>query len=294
MRNGQNKRMRGRNRNKGHHHGGGGGGHHHHHHNPLTRVYESNGPEVKIRGNAHHIAEKYLQLARDATASGDHVTAENHHQHAEHYLRVIAAAQEQFRQQNPYYQPQAAPGADANRDDSFDGDEDADQPAQGQPAQPQQGQPNFGNQTNLGNQNNFGNQQPSYPPREQPQPSYGGPPQPQPQQHRPQQHHQNYQQQQPQSYQQPQHQQPQQPHPQNQPPGGESDGSGLPSFITGGQPPQYQGNQSNQNGYDNQGERFGRHRRRRHRGGGGPRPDMQGGSQDIRDEGSDDTRPGNN
>ena len=67
MRNGQNKRMRGRNRNhKSHHSGGGGGGGGGHHHNPLTRVYESNGPEVKIRGTAHHIAEKYLQLARDA------------------------------------------------------------------------------------------------------------------------------------------------------------------------------------------------------------------------------------
>src|SRR6185295_4435697 len=92
MRNGQNKRMRGRNRNnKGHHGGGGGGGGHHH--NPLTRVYESNGPEVKIRGTAHHVAEKYLQLARDAQTSGDPVTAENHFQHAEHYFRLIAAAQ---------------------------------------------------------------------------------------------------------------------------------------------------------------------------------------------------------
>ena len=70
MRNGQNKRMRGRNRNHKSHHssGGGGSGGGGHHHNPLTRVYESNGPEVKIRGTAHHIAEKYLQLARDAQA----------------------------------------------------------------------------------------------------------------------------------------------------------------------------------------------------------------------------------
>ena len=90
MRNGQNKRMRGRNRNHKSHHGGGGGGGGGggHHHNPLTRVYESNGPEVKIRGTAHHIAEKYLQLARDAQGSGDPVTAENHFQHAEHYLRM--------------------------------------------------------------------------------------------------------------------------------------------------------------------------------------------------------------
>jgi hypothetical protein len=90
MRNGQNKRMRGRSRNKGH--------------NPLTRVYESNGPDVKIRGTASHVAEKYQQLARDAHVSGDPIAAENYAQHAEHYLRLIAAAQEQFRQTNPYYQ----------------------------------------------------------------------------------------------------------------------------------------------------------------------------------------------
>src|SRR4029079_4126169 len=135
MRNGQNKRMRGRNRNhKGHHSGGGGGGGGHHH-NPLTRVYESNGPEVKIRGTAHHVAEKYLQLARDAQTSGDPVTAENHFQHAEHYFRLIAAAQEQFRQQNPYYQAPPAPG-ESNRDDQFEGDDDMGQPQQGQQSQP--------------------------------------------------------------------------------------------------------------------------------------------------------------
>ena len=86
MRPGQNRRMRGRNRNtKGP--------------NPLTRSYELNGPDVKIRGTAQHIAEKYGQLARDAQASGDPVAAENYHQHAEHYYRIIAAAQEQFREQ---------------------------------------------------------------------------------------------------------------------------------------------------------------------------------------------------
>src|SRR6188474_1036706 len=97
MRNGQNKhhRMRGRNR-------GGGGGKNH---NPLTRVYESNGPDVKIRGTANHVAEKYIQLARDATASGDPVAAENYYQHAEHYFRLIAAAQEQFRQTQPSSRP---------------------------------------------------------------------------------------------------------------------------------------------------------------------------------------------
>ena len=64
MRNGQNKRMRGRGNNrKGQ--------------NPLTRVYESNGPDVKIRGTANHVAEKYVQLARDAQSSGDPVAADS-------------------------------------------------------------------------------------------------------------------------------------------------------------------------------------------------------------------------
>lgn len=117
MRNGQNKRMRGRNNNrKGH--------------NPLTRVYESNGPDVKIRGTANHVAEKYIQLARDAQSSGDPVAAENYYQHAEHYFRLIAAAQDQFRQGQPSFYQQQQPQNDS-RDDSYDdGDDDA-QPAVG-------------------------------------------------------------------------------------------------------------------------------------------------------------------
>ncbi len=81
MRPSQNKRMRGRpsNNRRGP--------------NPLTRSYELNGPDVKIRGNAQHVAEKYLQLARDAHTGGDPVAAENYLQHAEHYFRLIAAAQ---------------------------------------------------------------------------------------------------------------------------------------------------------------------------------------------------------
>jgi hypothetical protein len=64
--------------------------------NPLARNYESNGPDVKIRGTAAHIAEKYMSLARDALASGDLVSAESYLQHAEHYNRIIMAAQTQF------------------------------------------------------------------------------------------------------------------------------------------------------------------------------------------------------
>lgn len=135
MRNGQ-KRMRGR---------GGGGGGHRKSQNPLTRVYESNGPDVKIRGTASHIAEKYIQLARDAQSSGDPVAAENYYQHAEHYFRLIAAAQEQFRQQNPYYnqQPQQAAGGQQVGDEAGDDGEDG-QPFMGQNEPsfaPREGQP---------------------------------------------------------------------------------------------------------------------------------------------------------
>ncbi|WDR04715.1 DUF4167 domain-containing protein [Devosia rhodophyticola] len=65
------------------------------HVNPLSRNFESNGPDVKVRGNAAHIAEKYMQLARDAQSSGDSVMAENYLQHAEHYFRIVSAAQPQ-------------------------------------------------------------------------------------------------------------------------------------------------------------------------------------------------------
>jgi hypothetical protein len=82
-----NKRSRGRGRGgrPGGGGGGGGGG------NPINRVYESNGPDVKVRGTAQTIAEKYMQLARDAQSSGDTVMAESYNQHAEHYLRILAA-----------------------------------------------------------------------------------------------------------------------------------------------------------------------------------------------------------
>ena len=82
------KRQRNRNRN-----GGGGGGKPQHN---ANRAFDSNGPEgVKVRGAAQHVYEKYQQLARDATTSGDRVLAENYLQHAEHYFRVMRAMQPQ-------------------------------------------------------------------------------------------------------------------------------------------------------------------------------------------------------
>jgi hypothetical protein len=226
MRNQQNKRMRGRNRKS---------------HNPLTRVFESNGPDVKIRGTASHIAEKYLQLARDAQASGDPVSAENYLQHAEHYFRLIAAAQEQFRQAAPFFRGEAGmDGRDEMRDDTVDegDDEPAGQPGAGeQPAYgPRDPQPYLPRDAQF------------YQPREQPsfareQPSFGG-----------------------------RHLQPASSNK------GDDDGNveRLPSFITGAPAPPavaapaHQG--YGQNGFEGQADRFPLHRRRRrHR---GPRSDV--------------------
>jgi hypothetical protein len=120
---------------------------------PLTRSFESTGPEVKIRGTPSHIAEKYMSLARDATSSGDPVLAENYLQHAEHYNRIIQAARDQ----------QVAQGGEAinggsmarNPMDSDDyGDDEGDdgdmQPMQ-QPQTRQDHQPRMDNQRFDGN-----------------------------------------------------------------------------------------------------------------------------------------------
>lgn len=69
--------------------------------NPLSRSYQSNGPDGKVSGTAQSIAEKYLSLARDALSSGDPVLAENYLQHAEHYNRIILAYREQIAQGVP-------------------------------------------------------------------------------------------------------------------------------------------------------------------------------------------------
>jgi hypothetical protein len=58
---------------------------------PRNNTYESSGPEVKVRGNAAQVLERYLAMARDASAAGDRIAAENYLQHAEHYYRVLNA-----------------------------------------------------------------------------------------------------------------------------------------------------------------------------------------------------------
>jgi hypothetical protein len=88
MRPGQNKRSRGRN-------GGGGGGGPHHNRGPRlphrAQTFDSNGPNVRIRGNAYQVFERYVALAREAQTSGDRIVAENLFQHAEHYFRIMNA-----------------------------------------------------------------------------------------------------------------------------------------------------------------------------------------------------------
>jgi hypothetical protein len=110
------KRMRGRGGNRhggggGHfRHGGGGGGGDR---QPLNRnhVFDSSGPDMRLRGTAQQLFEKYLQLGRDATSGGDRVMAESYFQHAEHYFRILnamnqAAAQHQQTQQQRRFQGQ--------------------------------------------------------------------------------------------------------------------------------------------------------------------------------------------
>jgi hypothetical protein len=111
----QNRRGRGRNRKS---------------QNPLSRSFESNGPDVKIRGTPAHIAEKYISLARDAQSSGDPVLAENYLQHAEHYSRIIMAYREQMHQAGEGYngngqQRLRGPNEGGEGGDEF-GDDDAD------------------------------------------------------------------------------------------------------------------------------------------------------------------------
>src|SRR5438105_4404874 len=96
MRPGQNKRSRGRNGGMPHHGGGGGrgpgpGGPRPPH---RSQTFDSNGPSVKIRGNAYQVFERYIAMAREAQTSGDRIAAENLYQHAEHYYRIMNAAGE--------------------------------------------------------------------------------------------------------------------------------------------------------------------------------------------------------
>jgi Domain of unknown function (DUF4167) len=122
----QNKRGRGRNNNSSNNNNNNNNNNNHRKGgNPLTRTYDSSGPDVKIRGTAQHIAEKYSALARDAQSAGDRVMAENYLQHAEHYNRIIAAAQAQMQDRLPRDErSDNAERNDYNDRDGFDRDQD--------------------------------------------------------------------------------------------------------------------------------------------------------------------------
>lgn len=113
--------------------------------NHTNRSFESNGPDVKIRGNAAHIAEKYASLARDAFSSGDPVLGENYLQHAEHYNRIVAATQPQRSEENGaqsgHYGRGPQPEFQGYQDGEEGGDDQPAQPAEfpGGDAEPQEG-----------------------------------------------------------------------------------------------------------------------------------------------------------
>lgn len=97
--------------------------------NPLSRNLESNGPDVKIRGTAAHIAEKYATLARDALSSGDTVAGESYLQHAEHYNRLIMANQQA--QQGDAAAASGGGRGRGNGADRSDGEKQPEVPAEG-------------------------------------------------------------------------------------------------------------------------------------------------------------------
>ena len=122
----QNRRGRGRNNKSG---GGGGNPHNTNRksQNPLTRSFESSGPDVKVRGTPAHVAEKYISLARDALSSGDPVLAESYLQHAEHYNRIILTYREQQMSQGGEYQGSLPRAQTFNAQDPMDGEDDDDE-----------------------------------------------------------------------------------------------------------------------------------------------------------------------
>ncbi len=112
------KRMRGRN-----HRGGSGGGpvRHQSGNVPMNRnhVFDSSGPDLRIRGTSQQLFEKYLQLGRDATSGGDRVMAESYFQHAEHYFRILNAMNQAAQQGSQEQMQNQHGGQQGGRDQSY-------------------------------------------------------------------------------------------------------------------------------------------------------------------------------
>jgi len=142
------KRARGRNNFQGNNRSGGGGGgggggppRHQGGNIPLNRnhVFDSSGPDMRVRGTAQQLFEKYLQLGRDATGAGDRVMAESYFQYAEHYFRILNAMNLAAQQGGPQ-------NGNANQQRRYQQDGDADQDEGEQQPAPLQTLPGYGEQ----------------------------------------------------------------------------------------------------------------------------------------------------
>ncbi len=92
-----------------------------------TQVFDSNGPDVRIRGTAHQVTEKYLALAKDAAAAGDIILAESYSQHAEHYQRIINSFEEDM-QEVKARQQQKEEASQENADSEAPGEDEKAKP----------------------------------------------------------------------------------------------------------------------------------------------------------------------
>ena len=123
--------------------GGGGGGHHHkqhHNHNPnrppnRNQIFDSSGPDVRVRGNAHQVFDKYQALAREAAASGDRIMAEAYWQYADHYFRMIQSMGGFIQRNNQGWGEGGEEGQQGNPQQQANGNGFADHRQAGEPRQ---------------------------------------------------------------------------------------------------------------------------------------------------------------
>lgn len=158
------KRMRGRNHRPNGGGGGNNGGGFRNQQNgiPLNRnhVFDSSGPEMRVRGTAQQLYEKYQQLARDSFSNGDRVTGEAYYQHAEHYFRIISAINQAQGQPPQVHSGQGQPGGQQHGQGGQGSYQNPNQGHQGQERNgvhaEQNGQQNghYGNQNRRYEQNN--------------------------------------------------------------------------------------------------------------------------------------------
>jgi hypothetical protein len=121
-----------------HNNNGGGGGNRGPRPPHRMQTFDSNGPSVKIRGNAYQVFERYIALAREASSSGDRIAAENLYQHAEHYYRIMQANGEHMAPRPMTPADTEMNGGEGEGEGEFNGNGQQPQPGQPQAAgQPQ-------------------------------------------------------------------------------------------------------------------------------------------------------------